>query len=301
VSDTRSAEESPSFVDTPSTVVIAGCGDLGTEIGLHFVRRGDRVIGIRRRSEVLPESFEGQSVDLATGSPELPRETDLVVIALAADAPTEDAYRSAYLDGLRTVLDALERVDASPRRLLMVSSTAVYNVTDGSWVDETSPTQPTAATGAVLVEAERLLHARYPDAIVLRLAGIYGPGRQRLVEQVRSGTASASRDGSFTNRIHRDDAAAAAVHLLTMDATPDNVYVGVDDLPVQLGEVVGFLAGELGVAVPNGDEAAAGTRGRGGSKRCSNARLRATGFELRYPDYTSGYRAILAGEGVRHP
>jgi nucleoside-diphosphate-sugar epimerase len=81
------------------TVVLAGCGDLGTEIGLRFVDRGARVIGIRRRSELLPASFEGQSIDLSSEVPALPRDTDLVVIALAADAPTEQAYRSAYLDG----------------------------------------------------------------------------------------------------------------------------------------------------------------------------------------------------------
>jgi nucleoside-diphosphate-sugar epimerase len=283
------------------TVVLAGCGDLGTEIGLRFVDRGARVIGIRRRSELLPASFEGHSIDLSRDIPALPRDTDLVVIALAADAPTEQAYRSAYLDGLRNVLDALENAGATPQRVLMVSSTAVYNVVDGSWVDEQSPTEPQSPTGTVLVEAERLLHTRYPHAVALRLAGIYGPGRQRLIEQVRSGSASASADGSYTNRIHRDDAAAAAVHLLTMETTPASVYVGVDDLPVPLDEVLAFLAGELGVAAPAGSEAAAGTGGRGGNKRCSNALLRSTGFELRYPDYTSGYRAILAGEGVRHP
>jgi nucleoside-diphosphate-sugar epimerase len=129
----------------------------------------------------------------------------------------------------------------------------------------------------------------------------YGPGRQRLIEQVRGGTAGATTGGNYTNRIHRDDAAAAAVHLLTMDSAPDNVYVGVDDLPVPLEPVLAFLADELGVPAPRGNEAAAGTGGRGGNKRCSNARLRSTGFSLRYPDYTSGYRAILAGEGVRHP
>lgn len=280
------------------TVLIAGCGDLGTEIGLRFVERGARVIALRRNAAVLPASFEAQAVDLGRDTPVVPSDTDLVVIALAADAPTAEAYRAAYLDGLRNVLDALDAAGATPKRVLMVSSTAVYNVTDGSWIDEGTAATASSATGSVLVEAERLLHERVPSAIALRLAGIYGPGRTRLLDQVRGGAATASADGSFTNRIHRDDAAGAVIHLMTMDATPAPVYIGVDDKPVAMGEVLAFLADELGVPHP---AVTASSGGRGGNKRCSNALLRATGFEFVYPDFRDGYRALIAGIGVRHP
>ena len=101
-----------------------------------------------------------------------------------------------------------------------------------------------------------------------------------------------------SNRIHRDDAAAAIVHLLTVTDTPDRVYLGVDDAPVDRGEVLAFLAEELGLARP---PIGADDSSRGGNKRCRNDRLKATGFRFAYPTYREGYRAILAGDGVRHP
>ena len=150
--------------------------------------------------------------------------------------------------------------------------------------------------------------------MVLRLGGIYGPGRTRLIDQVRGGSAVIPAESRFTNRIHRDDAAAAIVHLCTMDAAPAPVYVGVDNEPAEMGEVLRFLAAELGLPQPpsgaadgtaGGGSAGGGSAGgepsRGGNKRCSNALLRSTGFEFRYPSFREGYRDILAGVGVRYP
>ena len=280
------------------TVLIAGCGDLGTEVGLRFVARGSSVVGLRRSAHKLPAELHGQSVDLSLERPTIPAGTDTVIVALTAGTPAAAAYRAAYIDGLRNLLDALEQSGVTPRRVLMVSSTAVYSVSDGSWVDESTSAEPTAETAKILLEAEQLLHARIPGAVVLRLGGIYGPGRERLITQVREGRATVSARSAHTNRIHRDDAAAAIVHLVTMDRTPDPLYLGVDNLSVPGAEVLEFLAGELGAPAPQLVES---TSERGGDKRCSNALLRSSGFDFTYPDYRSGYRAVLAGLGTRHP
>jgi nucleoside-diphosphate-sugar epimerase len=280
------------------TVLIAGCGDIGTEVGLRFAELGARVVGIRRSADVLPAEIEGQSVDLTVERPTIPEDTDTVVVALAASSPTPEVYRAVYVDALRNLLDALEARGIVPARMLLVSSTAVFDVSDGSWVDENTPTVPASETAAILLEAEQLLHSRMPNAVVLRLAGIYGPGRERLITQVRQGTATVSARSAHTNRIHRDDAAAAIVHLMTMAQPTHPLYLGVDNAPVRGAAVLEFLADELHSAKPQLVET---TSARGGDKRCSNARLRATGFEFSYPDYRSGYRAVLAGEGRRHP
>lgn len=280
------------------TVLIAGCGDLGTEAGLRFAAAGHRVMGWRRSPGKLPAQLEGAAVDLAGELPPIPADTEIVVMATAAAARTEAAYRSAYVDALRNLLDALERDGVRPRQLLLVSSTAVYGENDGGTVDERTPARPASATGRILLEAEELLHARVPSGVVLRLGGIYGPGRTRLIDQVRSGTAVVPDPPRPTNRIHRDDAAAAIVHLTTAVEAPEPVYLGVDEEPAELGEVLRFLAAELGVPEP---PAGPDTSSRGGDKRCSSARLAATGFRFRYPTFREGYRAVLAGEGVRHP
>jgi nucleoside-diphosphate-sugar epimerase len=309
----------------PMTVLLAGCGDLGTEAGLRFAAAGYPVVGWRRSPQNLPAAIEGTATDLSSGTlPPLPADTTAVVVAIAAGAPTEDAYRAAYVDGLANVLDAVEagreRDGGRPggvRRVLFVSSTAVYGDSGGDWIDESTTPAPGGSSGRIICEAEDLLYSRLRGTgitpVVLRLGGIYGPGRTRLIDQVRGGSAVPPAE-SFTNRIHRDDAAAAIVHLCTMDATPGPLYLGVDNEPSQLGEVLAFLAAELGLpqppsdALPTGGSGAGGSASRaggepsrGGNKRCSNTLLRSTGFEPQYPSFREGYRAVLAGVGARHP
>lgn len=278
------------------TVLIAGCGDLGTEAGLRFAATGFSVLGWRRSAEKIPAPLTGQAADLTGSLPTIPADTEVVVISTAARERSEAAYRSAYVDGTANVLDALDRDGVHPRRILFVSSTAVYGDAGGGWLDEDSPTAPASVTGAVIREAEDLLHARRPDAIVLRLAGIYGPGRTRLIDQVRAGTADPGQ-GQLTNRIHRDDAASAIVHLTTAVPDPAPLYLGVDNEPVEKREVLRFLAAELGTEL--GPEEPSNSS-RGGNRRLSNTRLLSTGFEFSYPTFREGYRTVLAGDGVRH-
>jgi nucleoside-diphosphate-sugar epimerase len=285
------------------TILLAGCGDLGTEAGLRFAAAGHRVVGWRRSPDKLPAEIEGAATDLSTAElPRVPADTTAVVIAVAADASTEEAYRNAYVNGVTHVLDALERDNVAPERVLFVSSTAVYGDADGEWIDESTTPEPAGFSGRVMREAEELLLKRLDGTrtapVVLRLGGIYGPGRTRLIDQVRTGAAVIPDQPRYTNRIHRDDAAGAIVHLLSMPAAPAPVYLGVDNDPAELGDVLRFLAAELGLDVPP-----TGSLGdaRGGNKRCSNGLLRGTGFSYKYPSFREGYRDILAGVGVRHP
>lgn len=303
------------------TVLLAGCGDLGTEAGLRFAAAGHRVVGWRRSPAKLPAAIEGAAADLSSGElPPVPSDTTAVVVAIAADSPTESAYRAAYVEGLANVLDAVLSSPAPVRRVLFVSSTAVYGDADGGWIDEGTTPEPAGFSGRIIREAEELLASRLHGTgiapVVLRLGGIYGPGRTRLIDQVRSGAAVIPAESRFTNRIHRDDAAAAIVRLCTMSGTPGPLYLGVDNEPAELGEVLRFLAAELGLPQPPSRMADSGTRTggttggepsqargpmRGGNKRCSNALLRGTGFEFTYPSFREGYRDILAGVGVRYP
>lgn len=285
------------------TVLLAGCGDLGTEAGLRFAALGHRVVGWRRSPAKLPAAIEGAAADLgSTDLPPVPAGTTAVVIAVAADAPTEEAYRSAYVRGVANVLDALDRDKVTPERIIFVSSTAVYGDAGGGWVDENTAPEPGGFSGRVLLEAEALLRARLSGTrtagISLRLGGIYGPGRTRLIDQVKTGSAVVPEDVRYTNRIHRDDAAAAIVHLATMDAAPAPAYVGVDNEPADLGSVLHFLSAELGLPSPRvGDAGPA----RGGNKRCRNELLRGTGFTFTFPTFREGYKDVIAGNGARHP
>jgi nucleoside-diphosphate-sugar epimerase len=272
------------------TAVLAGCGDLGIQVGQRLAEHGHRVLGLRRHPENLPALLNGQAVDLRHASPHLPTDTVIVVVALTADAPTGDAYRDTYITGLCHVLDAIERDMPTPPRTLLVSSTAVYDISDGSWVDEDTPAAASTPTGAVLREAEELLARRLPEAVTLRLAGLYGPGRGRLLDSLREVTATIPAEPFYTNRIHRDDAAAAITHLATRAAAPDPVYLVVDHQPIERAALLRFLADELGVAHP---PVAAEASPPGGGKRCRGRRLRGTRLTLAYPTYREGYRALI--------
>ena len=264
--------------------LLVGCGDLGARIGLLLADRGVPVLALRRRADRVPAPLVGRSVDLTREAPDLgdvrPR---LLVVSLTARPRTEEAYRETYVEGMSRALDALA---APPDRAVLVSSTAVLPSRDQPGLeDETGPAAPSDGPGRMLLAAEDAFHERLPHGTVLRLSGLYGGASTRLLDQVREGRVSDPH--RWTNRVHRDDAAAAVVHLLTRDARPDALYLGTDDEPAQLGDVATHLARQLGVEPPAPADPALGH-----GKRLSNARLRATGWAPEFASYREGYAEV---------
>ena len=265
-------------------VIIAGAGDVGSRLAALRAARGDDVIALRRRDVDAGDGVRRHRADLATGEglSTLPRQAVSLVFCAAPDQRDEAAYRALYHDGLRRLLDAVE----APR-VVFVSSTAVYGQDAGEWVDEGTAAAPAAFNGRVLLDAERVL-APLPGGSVLRLSGIYGPGREYLLRKARAGEAGEPR---WTNRIHVQDAAAALSHLLDL-RHPQPLYLGNDDRPALESEVLAWVRGAEGL--PPVAAAAGPERGR----RVRNARLRGSGWVPGYPDYRSGYAGLLAKPGV---
>lgn len=182
----------------------------------------------------------------------------------------------------------------APRRLLFVSSSSVYAQKDGEWIDESAAVEPEGYSGKVMLEAERLALASGIPATIVRLTGIYGPGREWLLSQVRQGYRVTEEPPLYGNRIHAEDAAGLLAFLLKADHRGDaldDCYIGVDDAPAPLFDVVAWLREYMGVTQWSEQERVRRT----GSKRCSNARARALGWAPQYPSYKEGYAAILAG------
>ena len=280
-----------------ANVLIAGCGYVGTSLGLELLGAGHRVWGLRRNPSQLPAGFAPIAADLSSSDlASLPRGMDHVVYAASADDSSEAAYVKAYVTGLGRLLSALET--AGLRRFFFISSTAVYGQTEGQWVDEDSETTPTSFSGVRMLEAERLLEGSGFPFTILRCSGIYGPGRTRLIDSLRQGTATSS--ARFTNRIHRDDIAGAIVHLLGSSDAPQRLLLS-DDEPAPEQEVLRYLAGLLGVPEPQLSTGSSAGPQRGGLKRCRNTRLHATGYRLRYPTYREGYAAMLAPQPHPEP
>lgn len=293
---------------TVDTLLI-GAGDLGTEIGLRLAAAGHGAVAVRRRAELVAAPLVAVSGDVADGLPVLPHFDGpaggprQLVVCLTAGGRSEDAYRATFLDALDAVLRDIRTNGWAPERALFVSSTGAmgHEPCPDGWVDETSATPADISTGRVLAEAERRFLIGLPTqtrGIVVRPSGLYGPGREWFIDQVRSGRLNDPL--RMTNRIHRDDAAAAIVHLLTMKSEPAPTYLLTDDAPVPAIDVARFIATELGLPTAGVTDEPRG-EGPTATRRLSNARLRATGFEFTYPTYREGHAAILAGEGERHP
>jgi nucleoside-diphosphate-sugar epimerase len=271
-------------------VLLAGCGDLGWRVAQRLQARGDEVFALRRQPVEQKEGamhwLQGDLTRPETLS-NLPEGITQVVYLPAPHVREDAVYRAVFVDGLRYLWDALDRKRVE--RMLFVSSSAVYGEHDGEWVDEDTLPAPLGFNGKVLLEAERWLSSLPVRSVVVRLAGLYGPGRLQLIERLRLGQVQAPREHlHWANRIHVDDAAAAIAHVLALP-DPRALYLGVDDTPLPLHVLYDCLAAHIGAKeVPEGP-APAGI----GSKRLTNARLRASGFTPRWPDSRVGYAELL--------
>lgn len=212
---------------------------------------------------------------------------EFVVFSPAPDVHDADHYRYLYVEGIGDVLGVLARQGQPPERILYTSSTGVWGDHAGAWVDESVPPNPEGERAEVLLQAEeQILRSGFP-AVVLRLAGIYGPGRNRI-DAFRSHLWPEVESDSFLNMIHVQDAASAAVYLLAQ-GEPGTVVVGVDDLPVRQSEFCAWLSEKLKVKrreIVIGEIKPEG-------KRCRNARLKKLGFRFKYPSFREGYTDLL--------
>ncbi len=277
-------------------ILIAGCGYVGCALGERLVADSHEVFGLRRRLAALPDGVRLIEADLAVGGSlrDLPGGIDKVVYAAGPGGPDDAHYRTAYVEGLGQLLEALQKQAQRPERVIFISSTSVYGQSNGGWVDEDSETAPRAHTGRRLLKAEDVLRSAPYRSVVVRFGGIYGPRRTRLIDRVRSGQAT-FRQGvtHYTNRIHRDDCAGMLRHLLFLDS-PEDLYLGVDHEPAEDVEVMRFLAGALGAAEPRIDHSER-TRATGSNKRCRNQRLLDSGYSFEYPTFREGYAEVIRG------
>jgi nucleoside-diphosphate-sugar epimerase len=290
-------EEGQSKGDRMQRVLIAGCGYVGGRLAELLAGDGREVFGLKRSPGTLPAGVTAVAADVSEPDTlaDLPS-VDGLVYAVSPRNASEDAYRTAYVEGLRNVLLAARVHGDPPARVILVSSTGVFGQSDGSWVDEDTPPAPSDSSGKILLEAESVALEADSTGIVLRLGGIYGPGRMRTIERVVSGEAGCPAPDRYGNRIHRDDAARAIHHLLDLPE-PDRVYIGVDTDPAPLRDVYRWIAARAGVADPcdgGAREGGEATGRRGTNKRCSSARLGSSGFEFRFPSYREGYAPFIA-------
>ena len=281
--------------------LVVGCGYLGGRVARLWRQAGDEVYATTRGARVDELSREGLQpirldVTRETAMDALPA-VDTVVFAVGRSGTT---MFDIHVKGLRSVLDALP---ASTGRVIYVSSTGVYAQSAGEWVDEESECEPTSDGGRACLGGERLLfaHAHGANAVVLRMAGLYGSGRVPHANVVTAGGPISGSPSAYLNLVHVDDASRAVAVAADLASIAGRTYSVSDGHPPTRGEYVELVARRLAVVSPG----FAGATGLG--KRVRNTRvIDELGLQLDYPSCHQGLAAwpektVRSVDGGRRP
>ena len=281
--------------------LIFGCGYLGSRVARRWRDAGSAVHvvtrSVDRAAEFAAQGYQPIVADVNDASSliDLPA-ADTVLVAIGYDRSERHTIEQVYADGLRHILAA---IPAATGRVIVISSTGVYGQTEDQWVDEATPCCPTRAGGVACLAAERVLaaHSFFPRSVILRLAGIYGPGRVPYLDRLETGKPIPAAAEGLVNLIHVDDAAMtvlAAAEATDLPAT----YCVSDGNPTERSVYYAEVARLIGAppprfVVPEADLHSA--QRATSSKRVRNAHLLADlSLQLAYPTYREGLAAILA-------
>ncbi|WP_309086324.1 SDR family oxidoreductase [Chelativorans sp.] len=282
-------------------VFIFGAGYSGQAIARALAPVADFIAGTTR-SEEKAEGLQAQGIApfIYAGkglSPEMAAALSGSTHLVISIAPGEDGD---------LVLPALRGLGGSAMPAMQwvgyLSTVGVYGDHGCAWVDEESECRPVSSRSRWRLNAEKDWlnfgrEAGVPVAL-LRLSGIYGPGRNAFVNLAEGKAKRIVKPGQVFNRIHVDDVAGATVHL--MRGKLGGIFNVSDDEPSPPQDVVAYAAGLMGVEPPPEipfDEAQMMPMARsfyGECKRVSNAKLKATGYRLRYPNYRQALTAMWA-------
>ncbi|AMX03876.1 NAD-dependent epimerase/dehydratase family protein [Microbulbifer thermotolerans] len=292
---------------TQEKLWIFGCGDLGARLALQLNRQEYQIYGVRRNPLVaLATKRRADAVNWRRGDATKPENierlltdgADVVLATFTPDEHTQSGYHRAYISTATALAKTLPKLPRPPRLLIWVSSTRVYGQCGDQWIDEQTPAIPNGFQGDTLLAAEEIIHNAVPTTCVVRFAGIYGPGRDRLLSQVRAGRCAPPTPPQYSNRIHVDDCIGFLIHLMEKHKrgwAPEKLYIGADCLPVPMYELQQWLVKTMGYTSAHLREIVETSERR--SKKLSNRRMLESGYTMKYPDYKAGYSALLKTEG----
>lgn len=284
-------------------VLIIGCGYVGLTLAHKLKQHGHEVTGTRHSPEgiLILEANDIPAIELDVTDYEefkkLDDNFDWVVFCAAPAHSTISQYTAVYYQGMRNVLDWLKKTKV--QKFVYTSSTGVYGQNDGSVVTEDSPVFATSDTSKILIATEEMILREVREssipAVILRVAGIYGPDRGYYFKKFISGEAVIYGDGSrYMNMVHVEDVAGAIIAALEK-GVPGEIYNIVDDEPVTQIEFYKYLSEILGKPMPpfSAEQQPTG-RPQATNKRVSNKKLKEKlNYTFKYPTFREGYTEII--------
>lgn len=278
---------SPLRAEPPN--LIFGCGYLGRRVAARWLAEGKRVAALTRRNT---GALRAAGIEPITGDV-LDRDSlrslpaaATALYAVGFDRSANKPMRDVYVRGLANVLDTLPPCS----RFVYVSSTSVYGQTDGSSVSEDSATEPAEESGRVILEAEQLLRAKKPDAIILRFAGIYGPDRLLRKQPLLIGEPLVGDAEKWLNLIHVADGASAVLCAESRGA-PSETYNIADGTPVSRRAFYALLAELLRASEAKFDQR---SEPNAPNRRIDASKFRALGWVPSFASYREGLTAAVA-------
>lgn len=280
------------MAEVEEKVGVLGFGDIGGRLFEHL-KSDYQCIAISRTPKLDVPYWRRANAsgwdDLADAIADL----SVLVMTLTPATRSDEGYRVGYVVPVQNVVSICKTMEQPPL-LIFVSSTAVLHQSDGEWVDESSPCEPQRFNGKRMLEAEQLLPSSGLPYCIVRCSGIYGPGRGRLIEQIKEqiNTVEFSMaSNTWTNRIHSEDCAGFIAHLISMNEQRRlPLYIASDERPTPSLEVKKTIAQIMGHSV------LAELPEVAGGKRCSNKALAQSGYQLIYPSCKEGYAELINNE-----
>ena len=266
--------------------VVIGCGYTGAYVARALVGRGASLTITRRdraEAEYMAQQLgaTGRGVDLGEPSSLDDVIPDGAIVVCLAPPAHDPAFE----------IQTLVKAARAAAKIVYVSSTGVYAPAAGDWVDESWPIAPATASGKARVAAEAALADAQVPVVILRAAGIHGPGR-KMADRIREGTHRVIGDGSsHVSRIHVVDLVAAIIAAGTLPVT--GVFNVADDDPSPIGEVADAFAAKLGVPPsPRVSPDSVSPEVAGmlmANRRVANRKMKeGLGVELRYKSWRDG-------------
>ena len=274
-------------------VLIIGCGQLGFSIVNNADPDVFKLYGFSRSLRKSPASIEMHQVDIlkteAIDAIKLVN-PEIIIYAVSADTQSIESYQDHYVLGLKKTYEAILELNHF-KHLFFVSSTRVYGQKTTKILSELDIAEPSDYGGEALMEAETVARQLKDKATILRLSGIYGPNRKRMIQLAQSNPGNWPATNNWSNRIHEEDAARFIVFLMKrimMKESIEPLYLVTDGVPTKQYDVLTWIRNRLQLTTDTIELPILES-----GKQLQSVLLNQTGFVLKYPDFTYGYEAII--------